>query len=199
MEAIMGKNGNRWFFLTLGILGIWAAAGMAWTAPPSAPGSKESGKTGSPKSLLVHLETDPAKDDAPICVAYNAVAVALREGRRVRVLVDAGAVNAYVKSRWRFWSDEPVFSGYRLPKRMKEVLAPALALVPEDLPETYGSYAVWLNDQGAEFYVNAFMLVVAGHSETPGDLSRFSAKFMKPVSLLGMQRLREEADFYWVY
>lgn len=138
-------------------------------------------------------------DDAQICVAYNAVAIALKNGYKVKVLVDAGAVNAYVKPRWKFWSKKPTFLAYRLPERMKALLAPVLGVRAQDLPKTYDGYTRWLQERGAEFYVNSYMLVVAGYARSPEDLSRFSIRNAEAVSVAEMQKLREQADVYWVY
>ena len=41
------------------------------------------------------MKTSLKKDDGQICVAYNVMWAALREGYNVKVLVDADAVNIY--------------------------------------------------------------------------------------------------------
>ena len=45
--------------------------------------------------FLVHLKTSLNKDDAQICVAYNIIWAALEEGKTVKVLIDADAINTF--------------------------------------------------------------------------------------------------------
>jgi hypothetical protein len=45
------------------------------------------------ETYLIHLKTSLKKDDAQICVAYNIMWAALEEGFKVKVLVDADAIN----------------------------------------------------------------------------------------------------------
>ena len=52
------------------------------------------------ETFLVHLKTSLKKDDAQICVAYNMIWAALKKGYKVRVLVDADAINTFKKG-WR--------------------------------------------------------------------------------------------------
>ena len=70
---------------------------------------------------------------------------------------------------------------------------------PEKVPRVYGEYLTMLKEKGARFFVNEEMLITAGISKGPGDLSRISAKFLNPVTMPKLIRLRGEADFYLVY
>ena len=56
-----------------------------------------------------------------------------------------------------------------------------------------------LHDKRAEFYINEEMLITAGISTGPGDLSKISVKFFKMVSLPEMLRIRLESDAYLIY
>ena len=46
-------------------------------------------------AFLVHAKTDLTKDDAQICVAYNVILAAIKQGHDVSVLIDASAVNTF--------------------------------------------------------------------------------------------------------
>ncbi|MBI3994802.1 MAG: hypothetical protein HY349_02365, partial [Nitrospirae bacterium] len=126
-----------------------------------------------PKTMLIHLKTSLKHDDAQICVAYNAVWAALQEGMKVNVLVDADAVNTYKIG----WLGKDDIEAYPLPERMREVLARQFAVPLERVPRVYGEYLVMLKEQGAQFYIDEEMLITAGISKGPGDLSKISAKF----------------------
>ena len=148
-----------------------------------------------PKTMLIHLKTSLKHDDAQICVAYNAMWAALREGLKVRVLVDADAVNTYKVGR----RGKDALETYPLPERMRQVLARQFGVPLAQVPHRYGEYLKMLHEQGAEFYINEEMLITASIADGPGDLTRVSASFFKPVSLPEMIRLRMSADYYLVY
>jgi hypothetical protein len=145
--------------------------------------------------LLVHLKTSLKHDDAQICVAYNAIWAALEEGLEVDVLIDADAVYTY---RIGLFGHDGIET-YKLPETMRQTLARDFKIPLEAIPRTYGHYLSMLRDKGAEFYINEEMLITAGISEGPGDLERISAKFLKPVTLPQLIRLRLSADAYLVY
>ncbi len=146
-------------------------------------------------SVLFHLKTDLAKDDAQICVAYNVIWGALREGKKVSVLIDASAVNTYKQG----WTGKDDLEGYKLPESLRQEIARQFGIGIDKVPATYGAYLTLLHDQGAQFYINGGMLVVAGISESFGDLSKISAKFFKPVPFKEMLHLFESADRIVVY
>ncbi|MEW6681808.1 MAG: hypothetical protein AB1451_02660 [Nitrospirota bacterium] len=148
-----------------------------------------------PQTMLIHLKTSLKHDDAQICVAYNAIWAALEEGLKVNVLIDADAVNTY-KIGWRGKDD---IEAYKLPERMREVLARQFGVPLERVPRVYGEYLEMLNEKGAKFYIDEEMLITAGIAKQPGDLDRVSGKFFKPVTLPEMIRLRTSADSYLVY
>jgi len=63
--------------------------------------------------FLVHLKTSLKKDAAQICVAYNVMWAALEEGKRVKVLIDANAINTY-KMGWKRKDD---IEEYKIPEK----------------------------------------------------------------------------------
>lgn len=146
-------------------------------------------------SILFHLKTGLKHDDAQLCVAYNEIWAALLEGLKVDVLIDAGAVNTY-KIGWR---GKDKFEKYKLPQNLKEQLAKQFEISIDKIPATYGDYLQLLKNEGATFYINGAMLVVAGIEKNMGELKNISAKFFKPISLKEMLRLRAGAELYVVY
>lgn len=146
-------------------------------------------------TLLVHLKTSLKRDDAQMCVAYNVIWAALEEGLKVRVLVDADAVNTYKVGY--FGKDD--IEGYKLPENLRTTLARQFKVPIEQIPKVYGEYLAMLHKKGAEFFVNEEMLITAGIAKGPGDLERLSAKFFKPLTVPEMVRLRMTADRYLVY
>lgn len=153
------------------------------------------GSAAEPKSLLIHLKTSLTHDDAQICVAYNAIWAALEEKHKVKVLIDADAVNTYKVGL--FGKDD--IEEYKLPEAMRQTLARQFNVPLEKVPKVYREYLTMLREKGAEFYINEEMLITAGIAKGPGDLARISAKFFKPVTMPELLRLRTAADFYLVY
>ena len=176
----MNKTGSRFFALMTAAL-ICAAAAQASAAQGN--------------SILFHIKTDLAKDDAQICVAYNMIWAALAQGKQVSVLIDASAVNTYKKG----WTGKDALQGYKLPAGLRHEIARQFGLEIGRVPATYGAYLALLHDKGARFYINGGMLVVAGISEEFGDLSKISAKFFRPVSFREMLDLFGKADTVVVY
>ncbi len=147
------------------------------------------------ETFLVHLKTSLKKDDAQICVAYNVIWAALEEGYKVKVLVDADAINTF-KLGWRGKDD---IENFKIPERLRVALAEQFSVALDTIPKTYGEFISMLNDKGAEFFINSGFLIVSKIG-TPEDLlGKVSAKFFKPVTLKEMVRLRGEADIYMAY
>ncbi|MFQ5736312.1 MAG: hypothetical protein ACE5GY_05545 [Thermodesulfobacteriota bacterium] len=146
-------------------------------------------------TVLVHLKTGLKHDDAQICVAYNMIWAALDRGLKVKVLVDADAVNTF-KVGWR---GKDSIQGYPLPERLREALSKQFGVNIKDVPATYGQFLDMLNKKGAEFYINTAFLVLAGIETDMGTVKNVSAKFFKPVTLKEMLGLMERADIYMVY
>jgi hypothetical protein len=147
------------------------------------------------ETYLVHLKTSLKKDDAQICVAYNVMWAALREGYNVKVLVDADAVNTYKVG----WGGKDDIEKYKIPENLRQSLSEQFKVTIDSVPKTYGEFLLMLKDKGVEFYINAGFLIVSKIGE-PGDLLKnVSAKFFKPVTLREMVRLRTGADYYIAY
>ncbi len=151
--------------------------------------------TAAQQTFLVHLKTSLKKDDAQICVAYNVIWAALEEGYKVKVLVDADAINTF-KVGWRGKDD---IEKFKIPERLRVALAKQFSVALDTVPKTYGEFLTLLNEKGAEFYINTGFLIVSKIGTPDDPLGRVSAKFFKPVTLKEMVQLRGEADVYMVY
>jgi len=145
--------------------------------------------------FLIHLKTSLKKDDAQICVAYNVMWAALEEGFRVKVLVDADAINTY-KIGWRGKDD---IEGYEIPENLREALSKQFKVALESVPKTYGDYLIMLKDRGVEFYINTGFLIVSKIGTQEEPLKKVSAKFFKPITLKEIVKMRTEANYYMVY
>ncbi len=152
-------------------------------------------RAGQNKTILFHLKTGLAHDDAQICVAYNMIWAALEDGLKVNVLIDADAVNTFKVG----WLGHDAIEGYPLPERLRRSLAEQFSVPLKDVPETYGRFLNMLHKKGAEFYINTAFLVLAKIETEMGSVKNVSAKFFKPVTIPEMMKLREGADSYMVY
>lgn len=147
------------------------------------------------ETFLIHLKTSLNKDDAQICVAYNMIWAALEEGHKVKVLVDADAINTF-KVGWR---GNDSIEGYKIPDNLRLALSKQFNVSLESVPNTYGDFLIMLKDRGVEFFINSGFLIVSKIG-TPDDLlNKVSNKFFKPVTLKEMVRMRTEAKYYMVY
>lgn len=149
----------------------------------------------SQETFLVHLKTSLDRDDAQICVAYNMIWAALDEGFKVKVLIDADAINTY-KVGW-FGKDD--IEKYTLPERLRKSLSEQFKVPLNSVPETYGKFLEMLHKKGAEFYINTAFLVLAKVESQMGTVENISAKFFKPVTIKEMIKLRADADHYMAY
>lgn len=147
------------------------------------------------ESILIHLKTGLKRDDAQICVAYNMIWTALDKGLKVDVLIDADAVNTF-KTGWR---GKNAIEDYPLPERLRKSLAKQFDEPLENIPNNYGLFIVTLKERGANFYINTAFLVLAKIEEQMGTVENVSPKFLKPVTLEEMLKLRTEADYYMAY
>jgi hypothetical protein len=145
--------------------------------------------------FLVHLKTGLKHDDAQICVAYNVMWAAAREGYRVVALVDADAINTF-KLGWR---GRDALQGSKLPERLRRALAKEFQIPLAQVPSTYGQFIHMLRDMGVEFYINTGFLIVSGLGSPEEPLKKVSEKFFRPVSLREMVRLRAQAEVYMAY
>jgi len=159
-------------------------------AAPSVPAYGAESET-----FLVHLKTSLKKDDAQICVAYNVIWAALKEGFNVKVLVDADAINTFKVG----WFGKDGIEKYRIPERLRKELAQQFAVPLGEVPGTYGEYLNFLHRKGAEFYINTGFLIVSKIGAPDDPLEKVSAKFFTPVTLKEMIRMRADADHYIAY
>lgn len=151
---------------------------------------------GSGDTVLFHLKTSLDRDDAQLCVAYNAIWAALEEGMNVNVLIDADAVNTY-KKKWLSEKDD--FQDFELPERLRKRLSEEFKVSLAEVPKDYGEYLEMLHKRGAKFYINGDMLVVAKISESFGDMRQIPTKFFKPITVREMLKLRQNATLYVAY
>lgn len=171
------------------LLGLLLGCIFAFTGAIAA--SAESGQ----RVLLIHLKTSLKHDDAQICVAYNAIWAALEQGLKVNVLVDADGVNTFKIG----WFGKDSVQEYKLPERMREVLAKQLNFPLETVPQVYGEYLEMLRSKGATFFINQEMLVTAGLGSSDAPLEKISVKWFKPVTMSELIGLRTSADYYLAY
>lgn len=150
--------------------------------------------------LFVHLKTSLKHDDAQICVAYNMIWAALKQGMAVDVVVDADGINTF-KTGW--FSDKDSIQDYKIPENLRSAIAGQMDLPLANIPKTYGDYLVRLHKDGARFYVNKGFLIVAGIAPEPdkdmGKIADYAKKIFKPVTLKEMLEIRRQADFDYTY
>ncbi len=147
------------------------------------------------ETFMVHLKTSLKQDDAQICVAYNIMLAALAEGYRVKVLVDAGAVNTFKIG----WSGRDDIEKYKIPETLRQALSRQFGMAMNAVPKTYGELLLDIKERGAEFYVNSGYLMVSGIGTPADPLKKVSQKFFKPIPLKEMVKLRTAADYYMAY
>jgi hypothetical protein len=146
-------------------------------------------------TYLIHLKTSLKKDDAQICVAYNIMWAALEEGYKVKVLVDADAINTY-KMGWKGKDD---IEGFKIPENLRYALSDQFGVPFETVPKTYGKFLIMLKDRGVEYYINTGFLIVSKIGTPDDPLKKVSNKFFKPVTLREMVKMRTKANYYMVY
>lgn len=147
-----------------------------------------------------HMKTGIKHDDAPICVAYNMIWAALREGLEVDVLVDADAINTFRKGSF---SGKDDIEGYDIPQNLRDEIASQFSLPIEQIPKTYGEYLLFLHEAGAKFHINKAFLVVAKIAKNPdedmGKISDYAKKIFRPVSLVEMINIQRGADIIYTF
>lgn len=147
------------------------------------------------KTMLVHLKTSLNHDDAQICVAYNVIWAALRDGYKVDVLVDSDAVYTF-KVGWRGRDD---IERYELPDNLRKELSEQFKVPMDEVPATYGGYLTMLHELGARFYINRGMLIVSKLGTPEDPLKKISAKFFIPATLTEIIQMQADADVYMAY
>lgn len=145
--------------------------------------------------FLVHLKTSLKKDDAQICVAYNIMWAALEEGYKVKVLVDADAINTYKVG----WGGKDDIEEYKIPENLRKAISTQFGVKLNSVPKTYGKYLAMLKDRGVDFYINSGFLIVSKIGTPQNLLNKVSAKFFQPITLKEMVQLRASAEYYMAY
>lgn len=145
--------------------------------------------------FLIHLKTSLKKDDAQICVAYNIMWAALEEGYKVKVLVDADAINTYKVG----WGGKDDIEEYKIPENLRKAISTQFGVKLDRVPKTYGEYLIMLKDRGVDFYINSGFLIVSKIGTPENLLDKVSAKFFKPITLKEMVKLRASAKYYMAY
>ena len=145
--------------------------------------------------FLIHLKTSLKKDDAQICVAYNIMWAALEEGYKVKVLVDADAINTYKVG----WGGKDDIEEYKIPKNLRTAISSQFEVSFSDVPKTYGAYLTLLKNKGVDFYINSGFLIVSKIGTPENLLDKVSIKFFKPITLKEMVKLRASAKYYMAY
>ena len=147
------------------------------------------------ETFLIHLKTSLKKDDAQICVAYNVMWAAVEEGYKIKVLVDADAINTYKMG----WGGKDDIEGYKIPKHLRQALSKQFDVSLETVPKTYGDFLMMLKDRGVEYYINTGFLIVSKIGSPDDPLKKVSNKFFKPITLKEMIKLRTKAKYYMAY
>lgn len=145
--------------------------------------------------FLIHLKTSLKKDDAQICVAYNIIWAALQKGYKVKVLVDADAINTFKVG----WGGKDDIEEYKIPENLRTAISSQFEVSLADVPKTYGAYLTLLKDKGVDFYINSGFLIVSKIGTPENLLDKVSAKFFKPITLMEMVELRTQTDYYMAY
>lgn len=167
--------------LALGLL----AHGTTWSAPAVSLAGKR---------VLVHLKTGFKQDDNQPCVAFDVALAALKQGAKVEMFFDAGAIVDL-----KLWEGKPTSLAYEVPEKLKDILVgeyktPAKA----DFPKTYQELLRWLHGQGVEVTFNGTMAQLTSLSNGIHDVGQLEP-IANPLSLNEILQHRARADIYLVY
>lgn len=148
-------------------------------------------------SLLIHMKTSLAEDDAQICAAPNVAWAAVKMGHTVTILVDASAVTSVTKGfGWFsriFRSDSTALDRAALPERERQSLAEHMNVPLEEVPQNYGAYLDFLKKMGVEIYGNRTMMLLYKIDPAKVDSA------VTPIPLEQMVDLLTSADHLVVY
>ncbi|WP_447979947.1 hypothetical protein [Candidatus Nitrospira bockiana] len=148
-------------------------------------------------SILIHMKTSLAEDDAQICAVPNVAWASVKAGHKVVILVDASAVTSVTKGfGWFnriFRPDSTALDRARLPERERQALSEQMGVPLEQIPRNYGEYFASLKKMGVEIYGNRTMMLL--YKIDPARV----AEAVTPIPLEQMVRLFESADHMIVY
>lgn len=146
------------------------------------------------KRILIHLKTGFQQDDNQPCVAFNVAFAALKQGAKVEMLFDAGAVVDL-----KIWQGKPTSLAYELPDKLKDILVQQYKTpAKKDLPKTYQEFLYWLHLRGVEITFNGSLAQLTSLSNSVHDVGELEP-IAKPLSLDEMLQHRARADVYLVY
>lgn len=119
----------------------------------------------SAASILIHMKTSLALDDAQICAVPNVAWAAVKAGHKVTILVDASAVTSVTRGygwfRGLIGSDSTALDRAALPERERQSLSEQMGVPLEQIPHNYGEYFDFLkNKLGVEIYGNQTMMLL---------------------------------------
>ncbi len=152
----------------------------------------------SSASILIHMKTSLALDDAQICAVPNVAWAAVKAGHKVTILVDASAVTSVTKGFGWFrkltGAETTALDRAGLPERERQSLSAQMGVPVEQIPHTYGEYFDFLkNKLGVEIYGNQTMMLL--YKIDPARV----AQAVTPILLSKMVQLFETADRIVVY
>lgn len=152
----------------------------------------------SAASILIHMKTSLAEDDAQICAVPNVAWAAVKAGHKVTILVDASAVTSVTKGfgwfRKLIGTKTTALDRAGLPERERQSLSEQMGVSLEQIPHNYGEYFDYLKDKlGVEIYGNRTMMLLYNI-----DPARVTSS-VTPVPLGKMVDLFASADQLIVY
>jgi len=152
----------------------------------------------SAASILIHMKTSLAEDDAQICAVPNVAWAAVKAGHKVTILGDASAVTAVTKGfgwfRKLVGSESTALDRAGLPERERQSLSEQMGVPLEQVPHDYGEYFDFLkNKLSVEIYGNQTMMLL--YKINPAR----AASAVTPILLDRMVQLFSEADRVIVY
>ena len=166
------------------VLAFILPVGGVWAVPGPLAG----------KHVLIHLKTGFKQDDNQPCVAFDTAFAALRQGAKVEMLFDAGAVVDL-----KIWQGRPTSLAYEIPEKLKDILAAEYKTpTKNNFPKTYQDFLHWLHDHGVEVTFNGVMAQLTSLSKGVHDVGQLEP-IAKPLSLEEMLQHRARADLYLVY
>jgi hypothetical protein len=169
--------------VALGTLFLLNPAALLASPPPLAS-----------KRVLIHLKTGFNQDDNQPCVAFDVALAALKQGAKVEMLFDAGAVVDL-----KIWQGKPTSLAYEVPEKLKDILvAEYRTPSKKDFPKTYQDFLRWMHRQGVEVTFNGTMAQLTSLSNGVHDVGQLEP-IAKPLSLAEILQHRARAYIYLVY
>lgn len=152
----------------------------------------------SAASMLIHMKTSLAQDDAQICAVPNVAWAAVKAGHKVTILVDASAVTSVTKGygwfRRLIGSESTALDRAGLPDRERHSLSEQMDIPLEQVPRNYGEYFdVLKNKLGVKIYGNQTMMLL--YKIDPAQV----ASAVMPIPLERIVQLFDSADRIIVY